>query len=67
MGTSIMPSARRGSSLQAWVPGGNDPVPESVDYFVAMTRLNTHDTFAQIPLVHRIGRRGAPFSEIHAW
>jgi len=44
-----------------------DPVPEHVDYFVAMTRLNTHHTFAQIPLVHRIGRQGASFTEIHAW
>ncbi len=44
-----------------------DPVPERVDYFVAMTRLNTHHTFAPIPLVHRIGRRGATFTEIHAW
>lgn len=44
-----------------------DPVPDRVDYFVAMTRLNTHHTFAQIPLVHRIGRGGASFTEIHAW
>jgi hypothetical protein len=44
-----------------------DPVPDAVDYYVAMTRLGTHETFAQIPMVHRIGRRGAVFTEIHAW
>jgi hypothetical protein len=48
-----------------WDPG--DAVPESIDYFVGMTRLGTHKTFPEIPVAHRIERQGGVFTVIRGW
>lgn len=45
------------------IPG---PLPDGVDYYVAITRRNFHENFPDAPVAHTIGRAGAVFCVIKA-
>lgn len=43
-----------------------DPVPQPFDYYVGMTRYGLAHNFADLPVVHAVGREGAAFTLIRA-
>jgi len=44
--------------------GLTGPLPEGVDYYVALTRRHYHENFPGAPVLHTIGRDGATFAVI---
>ncbi len=56
--------AGAGVELHSFWPGSGEEYPEGFDYYVALNRYNLPGYFAELPVVHTIGREGAVFTLI---